>query len=100
MIETGHAPGGARALGRALALSKAVTWIAYGIVRVVMGFLGYGGEEWFPAGASRLAQSRRSRLQDGPARSRRRNAHADPDPDLRCLNASHSASPAASTCAH
>ncbi|MFO1313265.1 MAG: cardiolipin synthase ClsB [Burkholderiales bacterium] len=29
-------------------LAKAVTWIAYGIVRVAMGFLGYGGQEWFP----------------------------------------------------
>ena len=26
---------------------KAVIWIAYGIVRVAMGFLGYGGNEWF-----------------------------------------------------
>ncbi len=29
-------------------LAKAVTWIAYGIVRVGMGLLGYGGNEWFP----------------------------------------------------
>jgi cardiolipin synthase len=29
-------------------LVKAVTWIAYGIVRVGMGLLGYGGNEWFP----------------------------------------------------
>ncbi len=28
-------------------LYKAVTWIAYGIVRVAMGLLGYGGNEWF-----------------------------------------------------
>ena len=27
---------------------KAAIWIAYGIVRLGMGFLGYGGEEWFP----------------------------------------------------
>ena len=26
---------------------KAAIWIAYGIVRVAMGFLGYGGNEWF-----------------------------------------------------
>ncbi len=26
---------------------KATIWIAYGIVRVAMGFLGYGGNEWF-----------------------------------------------------
>ena len=29
-------------------LYKAAIWIAYGIVRVGMGLLGYGGEEWFP----------------------------------------------------
>jgi len=28
-------------------LYKAAIWIAYGIVRVSMGFLGYGGNEWF-----------------------------------------------------
>ena len=27
---------------------KAAIWICYGIVRLGMGFLGYGGEEWFP----------------------------------------------------
>ncbi|HEX8013556.1 MAG TPA: cardiolipin synthase ClsB [Casimicrobiaceae bacterium] len=27
---------------------KAAIWIAYGIVRVAMGLLGYGGDEWFP----------------------------------------------------
>jgi hypothetical protein len=26
---------------------KALVWTAYGIVRVGMGFLGYGGNEWF-----------------------------------------------------
>jgi cardiolipin synthase A/B len=26
---------------------KAVIWISYGIVRLAMGFLGYGGNEWF-----------------------------------------------------
>jgi len=29
-------------------LYKAAIWIAYGIVRVAMGWLGYGGTEWFP----------------------------------------------------
>jgi cardiolipin synthase len=29
-------------------VAKAMTWVAYGVVRVMMGFLGYGGEEWFP----------------------------------------------------
>ena len=32
---------------------KAATWIAYGIVRVGMGLLGYGGNEWFRAAAKR-----------------------------------------------
>ena len=34
-------------------LYKAAIWIAYGIVRVAMGFLGYGSEEWFPKRARR-----------------------------------------------
>ena len=29
-------------------LAKAITWMAYGIVRFGMGLLGYGGDEWFP----------------------------------------------------
>ena len=29
-------------------LVKAVTWIAYGVVRLGMGLMGYGGDEWFP----------------------------------------------------
>ncbi len=37
----------ARWAGRS-SLEKALTWIAYGIVRVGMGVLGYGGNEWFP----------------------------------------------------
>jgi hypothetical protein len=28
-------------------LYKALVWIAYGVVRVGMGLLGYGGNEWF-----------------------------------------------------
>jgi hypothetical protein len=31
-----------------LAPVRAAIWIAYGIVRLAMGFVGYGGEEWFP----------------------------------------------------
>jgi cardiolipin synthase len=34
---------------------KALTWIAYGIVRIGMGVMGYGGNEWFPRKASRSA---------------------------------------------
>ena len=29
-------------------LYKAAIWLAYGIVRMAMGILGYGGTEWFP----------------------------------------------------
>jgi cardiolipin synthase A/B len=29
-------------------ITKAVTWLAYGIVRIGMGVMGYGGNEWFP----------------------------------------------------
>jgi len=35
-------------------LVKAVTWIAYGVVRLGMGLLGYGGNEWFPRRRSRV----------------------------------------------
>ena len=49
MIDDRDAPRRARALGQPQSRSRRrVTWIAYGIVRVAMGFLGYGGEEWFP----------------------------------------------------
>jgi cardiolipin synthase len=47
MIEEGARPVEPRRwLGRSLA-SKAVCWIAYGIVRAGMGLLGYGGNEWW-----------------------------------------------------
>jgi len=36
-------------------LAKAVTWIAYGVVRLGMGLLGYGGNEWFPRRRSRTS---------------------------------------------
>ena len=48
MIETGTRLVERERWGSRNPVSKAVTWIAYGIVRVAMGFLGYGGEEWFP----------------------------------------------------
>jgi cardiolipin synthase len=31
-------------------LAKATSWIAYGIVRVAMGMLRYGGDEWWRSG--------------------------------------------------
>ena len=32
---------------------KAAIWVAYGIVRMAMGWLGYGGNEWFARGVER-----------------------------------------------
>jgi cardiolipin synthase A/B len=53
MIMDGARPVEARRWrGRAL-LSKAICWVAYGIVRVSMGFLGYGGNEWWRGTARR-----------------------------------------------
>ena len=38
---------------------KALVWIAYGIVRVAMGLMGYGGNEWFGVGfPQRLPRAR------------------------------------------
>ena len=34
-------------IGAAL-IGAGLVWMAYGIVRVGMGLLGYGGNEWFP----------------------------------------------------
>jgi cardiolipin synthase len=34
---------------------KAVTWVAYGVVRVGMGLMGYGANEWFPRRRPRQA---------------------------------------------
>jgi cardiolipin synthase len=34
-------------------LYKALNWVAYGVVRVAMGILGYGGNEWFRGGRRR-----------------------------------------------
>ncbi len=48
MIETGTRHVERESWGSRNPLAKAMTWIAYGIVRVAMGFLGYGGQEWFP----------------------------------------------------
>ena len=47
MIEGGARPvDPKRWLGRSI-VSKAMNWIAYGIVRAGMGLLGYGGNEWW-----------------------------------------------------
>jgi cardiolipin synthase A/B len=36
-------------------VERALTWIAYGIVRIGMGVMGYGGNEWFRRGENRGA---------------------------------------------
>jgi cardiolipin synthase len=47
MIAAGARPVEARRwLGRSI-VAKAACWVAYGIVRVGMGMLGYGGNEWW-----------------------------------------------------
>jgi len=48
MIATGARPVAAAHWKGRPRLYKAAIWVAYGIVRLAMGFLGYGGEEWFP----------------------------------------------------
>jgi cardiolipin synthase len=48
MIENGAQPVAAEDWRGRSRLYKAAIWVAYGIVRLAMGFLGYGGEEWFP----------------------------------------------------
>ena len=48
MIEHGARPVAAEDWKGRPSLYKAAIWIAYGIVRLAMGLVGYGGEEWFP----------------------------------------------------
>jgi cardiolipin synthase len=47
MIEQGARPVDAQRWRSRSIFSKAVCWIAYGIVRLGMGMLGYGGNEWW-----------------------------------------------------
>ena len=47
MIETGAHQVGRQDWAQRPRLHKGIVWIAYGIVRVAMGLLGYGGNEWF-----------------------------------------------------
>jgi cardiolipin synthase len=47
MIETGATPVAALHWRSRSPWYKAAIWIAYGIVRLAMGFVGYGGNEWF-----------------------------------------------------
>ncbi|HEY1329272.1 MAG TPA: cardiolipin synthase ClsB [Casimicrobiaceae bacterium] len=47
MIETGAQPVPTERWSHRSRLAKATSWIAYGIVRVAMGMLRYGGNEWW-----------------------------------------------------
>jgi cardiolipin synthase len=47
MIRTGSRRVGSQHWAGRPRVVKAVYWMAYGFVRVAMGFLGYGGDEWF-----------------------------------------------------
>ena len=53
MIERGARPLGPQHWKGRPRAYKALVWIAYGVVRVAMGLLGYGGNEWFRGGGSR-----------------------------------------------
>jgi hypothetical protein len=47
MIDDGALPVPAQRWAERSRLAKAASWIAYGIVRVAMGLLRYGGDEWW-----------------------------------------------------
>ena len=67
-------------------LAKAVTWIAYGVVRLGMGLMGYGGDEWFPRrrrpARSARRPGRRLLRSTSPARRRRGGPAAVADRSL------------------
>ena len=50
MIESGSRPVPPQDWANRSRLAKAITWIAYGVVRVAMGMLRYGGDEWWRSG--------------------------------------------------
>jgi cardiolipin synthase len=50
MIDEGARPLGPQHWAGRPRLYKAMVWVAYGIVRVAMGLLGYGGNEWWRGG--------------------------------------------------
>ena len=47
MIETGARPVGDEQWRHRSRFAKALTWVAYGVVRAAMGMLRYGGNEWW-----------------------------------------------------
>ena len=65
MIETGARRVGPQHWAARSRLAKAMSWIAYGIVRVAMGFLGYGGNEWWRGRAQARRGSQRMDGADG-----------------------------------
>ena len=50
MIDAGSRPVPPEDWANRSRLAKAITWIAYGIVRAMMGLLRYGGDEWWRSG--------------------------------------------------
>jgi cardiolipin synthase len=50
MIDSGSQPVPPEDWAQRSRLAKAVSWIAYGVVRVAMGMLRYGGDEWWRSG--------------------------------------------------
>ncbi len=61
MIQTGARRVGPQHWAERSRLVKAVYWTAYGFVRVAMGFLGYGGNEWFRGTRRRQRGATRAR---------------------------------------
>jgi hypothetical protein len=47
MMETGAQPVPRTHWASRSRLAKATSWVAYGVVRVAMGMLRYGGNEWW-----------------------------------------------------
>lgn len=47
MVQTGARRVGPQHWAARPVLARALSWAAYGVVRVAMGFLGYGGNEWW-----------------------------------------------------
>jgi cardiolipin synthase len=64
MIEAGSRPVAPQSWAGRPRVYKAVVWIAYGVVRVAMGLLGYGGNEWFRGARPPRQAPPRARVED------------------------------------
>ena len=53
MIEAGSRPVPPQGWAQRSRFAKAVCWVAYGIVRVAMGMMRYGGDEWWRGALAR-----------------------------------------------